>query len=252
MAQEQSMPDQPSREASDTRRWLGDTPVLNLRDDKLRLRVQTVTQFSRTETEKVRAICHYVASIPFDVPPFRRMRHTRVTLSQRHAVGWYSKAALFQAMLRAAGIPARTRMIRVGPDMFRGLADTRLEFVLPVTEVWTGGRWVVTDSYVYDAPYLAAAREAVTRRGWRSGYGVHLDGLSRWDGIADALVMIVPDRTRGPVPPEYLGVYDDPQELDRELRAGSFLRWVRMRIKNRIMSIRMHRRVRQLRRDAGS
>ena len=91
--------------------------MLNLRDDKLRLRVTTVTQFSRTDADKLRSICNYVASIPFNVPAFAGWQVTRVTLGHRRAVGWYSKAALFQAMLRAAGFPARVRMIRVGNEM---------------------------------------------------------------------------------------------------------------------------------------
>jgi hypothetical protein len=192
-----------------------------------------------------------VASIPFEVPPFAAVRYTRQTLSRRHAVGWYSKAALFQAMLRTAGYPARIRMIRVGPEMYRGLSRDRGSFVLPVVEVWTAGRWVVTDAYVYDPPYLAAAREAVHKRGWRTGYGVHLDGQSEWDGVHDALVMIVPDRSKGGKPAQFLGVYDDPQELGLQVRSKSMLRWWAMLARNRVMSIRIHREVRRLRREAG-
>jgi hypothetical protein len=238
-----------TREEDDPKRWLGDTPMLNLRDDKLRLRVKTVTQFSRNDTEKLRAIVHYVASIPFDVPPFAPARFTRQTLARRHAVGWYSKAALFQAMLRVAGFPARVRMIRVGPHMYRGLADDRGSFVLPVVEVHTGGRWVVTDSYVYDLPYLAVAREAVLRRGWRSGYGVHIDGLADWDGVNDALVMLGPEEARDEG--NHAGVFDDPQGFAEAMRGKSrALSWWTA-ARNRMMSIRLHREVRKLRAEAG-
>jgi hypothetical protein len=48
MPSSQQQPDE-----DDPKRWLGDTPMLNLRDDKLRLRVQTVLQFSRTDAEKL-------------------------------------------------------------------------------------------------------------------------------------------------------------------------------------------------------
>jgi hypothetical protein len=247
------MPPPPSpRDESEPRHWLGDTPMLNLRDDKLRLRVTTVTQFSRTDADKLRSICNYVASIPFNVPAFAGIKHTRMTLAQRHPVGWYSKAALFQAMLRTAGFPARVRMIRVDNKMFRGLAETRQVFVLPVVEVWTSGRWVVTDSYVYDPPYLAAAREAVERRGWRSGYGVHLDGQMRWNGVDDALVMIVPDPAKGSIAAQFPGVYDDPQEFAQRVKRRSLAKWLTMLARNRIMSIRLNRRVRALREEAGS
>jgi len=236
---------------ADPRRWLGDTPMLNLGDDKLRLRVQTVIQFSRTDVEKLRSICRYVASIPFDVKPLQRMKVTRTTLARRKPVGWYSKAALFQAMLRTAGFPARVRMIRVGPEMYRGLAPDVGTFVLPVVEVWTAGHWVVTDNYVYDPPYMAAAREAVQRRGWRSGFGLHLDGQTDWDGVHDALVMIVPDHSQGMEPAQFLGVFDDPQGLSEQVRSQSRTRWLLMLARNRLMSIRISREIRRLRREAG-
>ena len=235
----------------DPRRWLGDTPMLNLRDDKLRLRVQTVVQFSRTDAEKLKSICNYVASIPFHVPAFASPKQSRRTLARREAVGWYSKAALFQAMLRTAGFPARVRMIRVDNHMFRGLATTRRVFVLPVVEVWTAGRWVATDNYVYDPRYLAAAREALGRKGWRSGFGIHLDGQSVWNGVDDSLVMIAPDRSAGGLPAEYLGVYDDPHEFARQLKKTSTAQWLLMLARNRLMSIRMSRKVRRLRNEAG-
>jgi hypothetical protein len=241
-----------ARDEADPNQWLGDTPMLNLRDDKLRLRVQTVLQFSRTDADKLRSICKYVASIPFNVPAFAGWKRTRITLAQRHAVGWYSKAALFEAMLRTADFPSRVRMIKVGNDMFRGLASTRQNFVLPVVEVWAQHRWLITDNYVYDPRYLAAAREALARKGWRSGYGIHLDGQSRWDGQSDALIMIVPDRSGPDLPPEYLGVYDDPAEYSQQLKAASWGRWYSMLVRNRIMSIRMNGRVRRLRREAGA
>lgn len=245
------MVERAEHEVDDPRRWLGDTPMLNLRDDKLRLRVHTVIQFSRNDVEKLRSISHYVSSIPFDVPPFARIKVTRATLARRRPVGWYSKAALFQAMLRTAGFAARIRMIRVGWEMYRGLAPDAGDFVLPIVEVFTGGRWVATDNYVYDPPYMAAAREAVQRRGWRCGYGVHLDGQTDWDGVNDALVMIVPDHSQGMRPAQYLGVYDDPLGFSEEIKRKSRMRWLQMLLRNRVMSIRISREIRRLRREAG-
>ncbi|HYW58777.1 MAG TPA: transglutaminase-like domain-containing protein [Polaromonas sp.] len=236
---------------ADPRRWLGDTPVLNLRDDKLRLRVKTVTQFSRNDAEKLKCICNYVASIPFNVPAFAGIRKTRKTLTHRPAVGWYSKAGLFLAMLRVAGFPARIRMFQVEPGFFQGMAKTRQQFVLPVVEIWIREKWVITDNYVYDPPYLATALEAVSRRGWRAGFGVHLDGQTTWNGIDDALIMFVPDRSKGPTPSQYLGVYDDPLEYLRQLKQASLSGWIWALMRNRIMSIRLNRKVRQLRVEAG-
>src|SRR6185369_10958833 len=140
------------------------------------------------------------------------------------------------------------RMLRVGPQLYRGLADDRGNFVLPVVEVFTEGRWIVTDSYVYDVSYLAVAREAVASRGWRSGYGVHLDGKTDWDGASDALVMAAPREGEWPMLP---GVYDDPQGFAEAMRRQSLIRWWWIALRNRLMSIRIHRKVRQLRHEAG-
>ena len=237
----------PVRDPDDPRQWLGNAPLLNLGDDKLRLRVHTVLQFARSDAEKLRSICLYVASVPFDVPAFASPRQTRRTVARRDAVGWYSKAGLFQAMLRTAGYPARVRMIRIGPEMYRGLATSTQAFVLPVVEVWTGGRWVTTDNYVYDPRYLAAAREALYRRSWRSGYGIDLDGQFDWNGQDDALCMIVPRHQGQGPPPQSLGVYDDPLAFASQLKHSSGWRWAWLVARNRLMSMRMSRGVRRLR-----
>jgi hypothetical protein len=238
-------------EADDPALWLGDTPMLNLANDRLRLRVQTVTQFSPSPREKLLSIYRYVAAVPFDVAPFSAGQGVRVTIAHLRPVGWFSKAALFQAMLRVARFPARIRMIRVGPKMYRGLSDDRGEFILPVVEVWAENRWIVTDQYLYDPPYLAAAREAVQRRGWRSGYGVHIDGQTTWDGQSDALTMIVPGHPVDGKPPEFMGVYDDPHGLWTGMKRESNLRWLASQVRNRMMSFRIHRQIRKLRREAG-
>lgn len=240
------------RNEADPVHWLGDTAMLNLADDKLRLRVKTVIQFSRTDAQRLQSIAHYVAAIPFNVPAFAGMRRTRQTLNRRHAVGWYSKAALFMAMLRVAGVPARVRMIRVPPALLRGLVSTRFVVELPVVELWTQHRWVATDSYLYDPSYLAAAREALQAKGWPMGYGIHSEGNTDWNGVDEALVMIVPDRSQGGTPAQYLGVYNDPQEFAAQLRRKTFWGWWFTLVRNRFLSIRINLSIRRLRRAAGS
>lgn len=246
------MPTAPAqRDPNDPQLWLGDAPMLDLGDDKLRLRVQAALQLARSDAEKLRSICAYVAAIPFDVPALASPKQSRRTVARKDAVGWYSKAGLFLAMLRTAGFPARIRMIRIGPDMYRGLAASTQEFVLPVVEVWTQGQWIATDNYVYDERYLASAREALRRRGWRSGYGIHLDGRFGWDGKSDSLCMIAVVRDGTTLPREYLGVYDGPLEFATRLRQASPWRWLLLVARNRLMSMRMSRRVRRLREGRG-
>lgn len=241
------VPSTPPRDPDDPQLWLGDAPMLDTAADKLRLRVKTIMQFARTDADKLRAIYRYVSAIPFDVPAFASPKRSRRTIATREAVGWYSKAALFQSMARVAGFPARIRMIRIDGTMYRGMADSTQVFVLPAVEVWTGGRWVITDNYVYDPWYLAAAREALQKRGWRSGFGIHLDGSFRWNGIDDSLCMIVTHPGEDGRPVEFLGVFQDPLAFSRRLKRSSWWQWAWMIVRNRLMSIRMSRGVRRLR-----
>ena len=236
------------RNEADPVHWLGDTPMLNLTDDKLRLRVKTVIQFSRTDAERLQSIAHYVAGIPFNVPAFASMKRTRQTLNRRHAVGWYSKAALFMAMLRVAGVPARVRMIRVPRALLHGLLNTRFRLELPVVELWSRHRWVVTDCYLYDPPYVAAARKELAAKGWPMGYGIHSKGTTDWNGVDEALVMIIPDRSRGKKPVQFRGVYNDPQAFLAQMRRDNFFDWWFTLMRNRMVSIRMNIAVRRLRR----
>ncbi len=231
--------------------WLGNTPMLNLDDDKLRLRVKSVIQLSATHEARMQSIARYVAAIPFNVPAFSGMKRTRRTLAERRAVGWYSKAALFMAMLRIIEIPARVRMIAVPPETFQGLARTNSIVELPVVEVWSQNRWVVTDSYLYDPSYLATARSHLAAEGRIMGYGIHRQGQCEWNGVDDALVMIVPEPSPNGWPKQYLGVYDDPQAFSDQLRHKSFLGWWLKLMRNRMLSIRMNQALQRLRRAAG-
>ncbi len=239
------------RDENDPVHWLGNTPMLNLEDDKLRLRVKSVIQLSATHEARMRSIARYVAAIPFNIPAFSGMKRTRKTLAERRAVGWYSKAALFMAMLRIIEIPSRVRMIAVPPDLFQGLARTHSIVELPVVEVWSQHRWVVTDSYLYDPSYLATARSRLAAEGWVTGYGIHRQGQCEWNGIDDTLVMIVPDPSPNGLPKQYLGVYDDPHAFSDQLRHQSFLSWWLKLMRNRLLSIRMNQSLRRLRREAG-
>lgn len=239
------------RNDADPVHWLGDTPMLNLADDKLRLRVKTVTQFSSTPAERLQSIARYVAAIPFNVPAFAGMKRTRQTLNMRHAVGWYSKAALFMAMLRVDGVPARVRMIRIPRALLHGLLNTRFHVELPVVELWSAHRWIATDCYLYDPPYLAAAREALAAKGWPMGYGIHSKGSTNWNGVDDALVMITIDRSGGKNPVQFRGVYNDPQAVLTDLRRKTYFGWLYMRARNRILSIRLNLSIRRLRRGKG-
>jgi hypothetical protein len=79
----------------------------------------------------------------------------------------------------------------------------------PVAEAWIGGRWVATDTYIFDAAYMAAARQRLAEEGWECGYGIHRNGASIWNGMQDAFL------TGDAVAQEGLvrgaaGAYEDP------------------------------------------
>jgi transglutaminase-like putative cysteine protease len=123
-------------------------------------------------------------------PAFYAMRASEVLAA---GVGYCNtKTTLFSALLRAAGIPTRTRMFDLSADVLRGLFDPGSESVdHAVTEVWLDGRWIGVDSYVVDTPLARAATARLVSEGRQAGYGIHLAGTSSWDGRAGARIQCV-------------------------------------------------------------
>lgn len=125
-----------------------------------------------------------------------------------------TKATLFIAMLRAAGIEARQQFVDLDAGLLRGLLDLRTPFVdHSYTEVLLEGAWVPTDSYVVDKSLFRAAQAALRIEGQRFGYGVRVDGRSEWDGRAPSYAQFVPDdpgcsRHRWGVFPDVTNFYD--------------------------------------------
>ena len=63
----------------------------------------------------------------------------------------------------------------------------------------------------------------------------------------DALALVAPDPAKGSIADQFPGVYDDPLEFAQQVKRGSILQWLAMVVRNRVMSIRMNRKVRRLR-----
>ena len=77
----------------------------------------------------------------------------------------HTKATLFIALLRAAGIEARQQFVDLHAAVWRGLLDLHTPFVdHSYTEVRLGGAWIPTDSYVVDMPLFRAAQAALRAR----------------------------------------------------------------------------------------
>jgi hypothetical protein len=195
-------------EADDPRRWLGSTPLLDLDDPKLRLRVQSLTQLCTSERDKALAIYRFVKRMPVVKPMGLRLATARQVLSAGRGDA-KRKATLAVAMLRIAGIPARVRWIALRGAILRGLTSAVHQVNRPVLEIWLDDGWQQTDTYIYDAATMAAARQSLKDRGWEWGFGIHVDGRMLWDGQG-SMFMGHPPHGPNPMFVRDLGCYHDP------------------------------------------
>jgi len=167
--------------------WRGTSPLLDLEDPRLRLKVQSLTQLCSGEREKALAVYGFVKRLPF-AKPFKMRLHTAREVMDEGRGDAADKATLLVAMLRIAGLPARLRYLTLRPAVLRGLVRRRLTPTRPVVEVFCNGGWLATDSYIYDAEYAAAARERLRELRWEVGFGLHVAGRLLWDAREDAYV----------------------------------------------------------------
>lgn len=193
------------------RHWLGSTPLLDLEDPKLRMRVHAHTQLCKTEREKVLALYALVKRIPYASRFKMRLHTAREALQQDHGDS-ADKATLLVALLRIAKVPARIRYLTLDGRAMRGLLSSYPDTLRPVLEVFREGVWIATDSFIFDAPYVAAARVRLHEQQWTSGYGIHADGATLWDGASDAYVNHLPPDADPLVLHDH-GVYCDPLEF---------------------------------------
>lgn len=197
--------------------WLGSSPLLDLEDSRLRLRAQSLTQLAVTEREKALSVYGFVKRLPFAKSFKMRLYTAREVLD--HGQGDAAdKATLFVALLRLAGLPARIRYLTLDGETMRGLLAGMPEPTRPVVEVVRKGRWVGTDTYLFDAPYYAAALRRLQDNGWQVGYGIHVDGRSLWDGEHDAFA-VGGHAPRHPLVLADHGVFCDPLEF---VSSGSY------------------------------
>lgn len=178
-------------DADPPRRWLGPSPLIDLEDPKLRLRVRSLTQLCKTEREKALAIYGFVKRLPLA----RRVKLTLRTARQVYDAGrgdGGEKATLLVAMLRIAGIPARIRVVMLSGEMLRGITSSLRETARPLLEIWLNDQWLRTDTFIYDAECMASARQRLKELGWEWGYGIHVSGAMVWNGYEDAFLGGVP------------------------------------------------------------
>ena len=188
--------------------WLGATDLLDLGDARLRLRARSITQLSKSDREKALAIYGFVKRIPFAKPFKFRLRGPRQVLDAGRGDA-LDKVGLLIALLRIVDIPARIRFMHLPGEMLRGLISHMSIAARPVAEVHIGGRWLATDTYIFDAAYMAAARQRLAEEGWACGYGIHRDGASIWNGIDDAF-LVGSEVARDHLLHGHEGLHEDP------------------------------------------
>lgn len=167
--------------------WLGPTELLDLGDPKLRLRARSLTQLAKNDREKALAIYGFVKRVPFATPFKLRLRSPREVLDAGRGDG-LDKIGLYIALTRVVDIPSRIRFMRLPGEVLHGLIPNTTSAPRPVAETWIGGRWIATDTYIFDAAYMAAARQRLAEEGRECGYGIHRDGATIWNGVQDAFL----------------------------------------------------------------
>jgi hypothetical protein len=127
---------------------------------------------------KLEALFYYVRDdIEFGFPP--RGDLTAASDTIRLGIGQCNtKGTLFLALCKAAGIPARLHFSLIRKDIQRGLFEGLAYRLLPPElshawlEVELDSCWRRLDGYINDAPFFNAAREALRRCGWSTGFSV--------------------------------------------------------------------------------
>ena len=227
--------------------WLGSTPLLDLEEPKLRLKARSLTQLCKNDREKALAIYGFVKALPYTKRVKLHYPTAREVLQWRGGDG-DDKATVLIALLREAGIPARIRYMEMRGEMLRGLIpDTATMAARPLAEIWLD-RWVRTDTYIFDASYVAAARLRLHLDGWERGWGIHINGQYLWDGREDAFLGGVPTE-RDPMLLRSLCVVSDPLELvapDMRHKGMRYRRSVRA-LQWNVLAPGMIRAIRQLR-----
>lgn len=241
-------PAQPPACEQEDGRWLASSALLDLEDPRLRLKARALTQLCKSDREKAMAVYGFVKRLPF-AKPFKMRLHTAREVLDAGRGDAPDKATLLVALLRLAGLPARIRYVTLRGDILRGLTTGMATASRPLVEIRLEERWVRTDSYIFDAGYMAAARARLKEQGWTWGYGIHVNGHAIWDGVNSCYVGGMPTE-QDPMVVEDLGVFCDPLEFvsSRAYRAhhprlARALHW-------NVLSPAMERAIRELRHDA--
>jgi hypothetical protein len=229
--------------------FLGSSQLLDLQDSRLRLRARSLTQLCKTDRERAMAIHSYVKKFPFKRAIKFRLRTARAVMDAGEGDAT-DKSTLLVALLRRCRIPARIRYVELKGEILRGLTSLMATAPRPVVEIWLDSGWVRTDAYIFDAAYMAAARQRLKDLDWEWGYGIHRNGQSIWNGTDDAFLGGY-STEQDPLVVRTLGVYHDPLQFirselfRRNFRSVPGLHW-------NVQSLMMRKAVRQLREEGAA
>lgn len=210
-------------------RWLVSTRLMDLDDPRLRMRGAALVQLCHSDREKALAIYASVKRVPFLRPFKMGPRSARDVLDSGHGDG-PDKATLMIALLRLAGVPARLRVVVMRGEIMRGLVDGLGVINRPFVEMWIDGAWQSTDTYIFDADYMASARQALRAAGAAWGYGVHVESPMLWTGHGSTSMSPLP-LDADPMVVQDLGLFHDPEHCMASqafrTRHTSFVRYLR-------------------------
>ncbi len=89
-----------------------------------------------------------------------------------------TKGALFLALCKASGIPARIHFSKISKKIQHGFWTGLAYWLMPdqISHSWIevklNGRWHPVDTYINDLPLHRAAVQEVEKRGWETGFSV--------------------------------------------------------------------------------
>lgn len=226
--------------------WKGPTRLLDLNDPKLRIQAMSLTQLSDTDTQKVVAIHEFIKALPFGC--VAGFDHVPAAGVLRSGYGdCHTKGTLFVALLRCAGLPARLRFVTLSSDFLFGIITPPQNSVThAIGEVYLGGRWIQTDTYVADVELENCAEKLLIEQGRKAGYGIHLHGARQWDAFNHAHAQSAAS-DEASLPIVDWGVAHDPEQFYATAQHPSLQRGWLTRVKWILAAGLVNRRTQQLR-----
>jgi hypothetical protein len=218
---------------------------------RVQAKARELTLGKCTPSEKLESIFSFVRDqIQFGFPP--KWDEVKASEVMSDGLGYCTtKATLFEALTRSAGLPARVHFGLIDTNIMRGILPWFIFPFLPKLgghswiEVLLEGQWRPIDSYINDRPFYERALKCLKSSGRSIGYSVCLkDGRSSCDFNFGDLGFV----HMGAVVEDH-GVWDDPSEY---FASEKYRRWnVVQRALYPVLASLANRNVRRIRARSG-